>query len=484
MISDLFRLRAEVSLEPGLGVVLPMNFPETITSGARAVVGIANHFEQLKQVATTLFETSSATERGYFTPSEDERVRQLLISYWQSRNALIELVVTLHQASSQRGTSPEERLSEDDRAAAFLVAWSGALVLVDAARFLRYNCEDRPIVLKKLNEPEPHFGIPAGTYDKIQASLTSPVHAWHLYHARDYWNANQASLAGLAAGSEVEPLIEIAQQLFPQHDTDLQQYAVGRMRTRTVQARTTGRDLVGRAMYGLQKTVSRLISGKFTHIGHKPQLPSKIADQVRTLIQPGDVFVNRKEHAITNYFLPGFWPHAAFYIGRTDQLEEMGIPDHPNGQPRWRRLLDCDSNCNGRVVEALKDGVRIRSLASPFAADAITVIRPRLPRDVVKEAIIRALFHDGKPYDFDFDLTRSDRLVCTEVVYRSFEGLAGVNFALTDRAGRKTLAAEDLLTMAINEQHFEVVAAYAPGYSTGVATDSEAAAVLRATLGD
>jgi hypothetical protein len=94
------------------------------------------------------------------------------------------------------------------------------------------------------------------------------------------------------------------------------------------------------------------------------------------------------------------------------------------------------------------------------------------------------LFHDGKPYDFDFDLTRSDRLVCTEVVYRSFQGLAGINFALTDRAGRKTLAAEDLLAMALNEQHFEVVAAFAPGYSTGVTTDSEASAVLRATLGD
>jgi len=38
--------------------------------------------------------------------------------------------------------------------------------------------------------------------------------------------------------------------------------------------------------------------------------------------------------------------------------------------------------------------------------------------------------------------------------------------------------------MALNEQHFKVVAAFAPGYSTGVTTDSEASAVLRATLGD
>ena len=459
-----------------------MSFPETIASGARAVVGIADHFERLKGVASELLQTASASERGFFTPSEDERVRQLLVSYWQSRNALIELVITLHHSSSNRQKSEKAQLSNDERAAAFLVAWTGALVLVDAARFLRHNCAGRPVVLRKLNEPEPHFGIPAGTYDRIQASLTSPVHAWHLYHAREYWNAKREFLAQLAGGTELEPLIEISGRLHAQHNVDLQLYAVSRARTRAQQAKSTGRDLVGRALYGLQKAVSRLISGKFTHIGHKPQLPLDIAEQVRQLLRPGDVFVNRKEHAITNYFLPGFWPHAAFYIGRTDQLEQMGIADHPNGRPRWRRLLECGGPCSGRVVEALKDGVRIRSLASPFAADAITVIRPTVPAEAITEAIARALFHDGKPYDFDFDLTRSDRLVCTEVVYRSFEGLAGINFTLTERAGRKTLAAEDLLKMALNEQHFEVVAAYAPGYSSGVMTDSAAADVLRATL--
>ena len=459
-----------------------MRFPETITSGARSVVGIADHFEDLKQVATSLFETSTASERGYFTPSEDERVRQLLVSYWQSRNALIELVVMLHQVSSPRSKAPEDQMSNDDRAVAFLVAWAGAMVLIDAASFMRYNCEDRPIVLKKINEPEPHFGIPAGTYDRIQASLTSPVHAWHLYHAREYWTSKHSYLAELVSGTEVEPVLEIARRLFPMHNTSLQEYAVRRMRTRKRQVKTAGRDLAGKALFGLQKAVSRLISGKFTHLGHKPQLPQSIADQIRILIQPGDVLVNRKDHALTNYFLPGYWPHAAFYIGQIDQLQQMGISDHPNAKPRWRQLLDYEGPCLGRVVEALKDGVRIRSLASPFAADAISVIRPTLPAEAIKEAVTRALFHDGKPYDFDFDLTRSDRLVCTEVVYRSFEGLAGVEFSLTDRAGRKTLAAEDLLQMALNGQHFEVVAAYAPNFSTGVATQEAAADVLRATL--
>ena len=337
-------------------------------------------------------------------------------------------------------------------------------MLVDAARFLRDNCSDCPTVLKKLNEPEPSFGIAAGTYDRIQASLTSPVRAWHLYHAREYWKGNQDLLAEIAHDTELEPLVEISGRMQAVLDVDVQEYAVSRLRTRARQAKITGRDLITRALYGLQKAVSSLVSGKYTQLGHQPQQPVDIAKQIRQLIQPGDIFVNRKEYAVTNYFLPGFWPHAAFYIGQTNQLEQMGFANHPYGKPRWQRILTCDRKDPGRVVEALKDGVRIRSLASPFTADAVTVIRPCVPNQVITEAIARALFHDGKPYDFDFDLTRSDRLVCTEVVYRSYDGLAGIQFPLTQRAGRMTLAAEDLLQMALDREHFEVIAAYAPGY--------------------
>ncbi len=457
--------------------------PESIVGGARTVVGIASHFQQLKQVATALLDAGPATARGYFTPSEDEELRHLLVSYWQSRNALIELVETLHRSAalSSESGSDDRQLPTAERAAAFVVAWAGALVLIDAARFLRRNCSDRPAVLQKLNEPEPHFGIPAGTYDRIQASLTSPIHAWHLYHAREYWTENQSFLMDVARGTELEPLTEIIVNSQALSDVDLQQYASGRLRVRARQAKTTGRDLIGRAFYGLQKAVSRLIADTYTRPGHTPHLPEDIADQLRQVVRPGDVFINRKDHAITNYFLPGYWPHAALYLGRTDQLDEMGFATHENGQPRWRRLLECDQKEPGRVVEAMKDGVRIRSLNSPFTADAITVIRPRLSREAVTEAIGRALFHEGKLYDFDFDFTTSDRLVCTEVVYRSYEGLSGVEFPLTQRAGRMTLAAEDLLRMALNQQHFDVVAAYTPGQQSA-ATETAAADLVRSTL--
>ena len=50
----------------------------------------------------------------------------------------------------------------------------------------------------------------------------------------------------------------------------------------------------------------------------------------------------------------------------------------------------------------------------------MAVVRPRVGDADIARAIGRGMQHEGKPYDFDFDFSRSDRLVCTEVVYRQF----------------------------------------------------------------
>ena len=455
--------------------------PETILAGVRTVTTVSEHFQELQQAALSMLQSYSASNRGYFTPSEDEQVRHLLVSYWQSRNALIELVVSFHSSSSDDARE-ENRLSDELRPAGFLVAYAGALVLIDAARFLRRHCDERPIVVTKLNEPEPYFGIPEGTYDKVQKSLTSPVHIWHVYHAARYFEDHQDQLRGLARGTALEPLLQIIDRLQQQIQVDVLDAAKARMKVRAQQlVSKVKRDLLSRAMYGLQKTVSRLLSEKYIRSGHTPGLPTAVYTEIAGLLQPGDVLITRKEYALTNYFLPGYWPHAAFYIGDSQHFEQVGIKDHAEVQPRWQRLLDCDALEPRRVLEALKDGVRLRSLTCPLGSDAVAVIRPRLEQGEIANAITRGIFHEGKPYDFDFDFSRSDRLVCTEVVYRAFDGVGGFSFPLTSRAGRMTLAAEDLLQMALNHNQFEPVAVYAPPHTSGLLRGDAAEKVMRET---
>ena len=449
---------------------------DELHSGATTVLELSKHFDRLKERATELLNTFQSSTRGYFTPTEDEQTRHLLVSYWQSRNALFELVSSFHRV---------DRFESEEQPIALLIAYSGALVLVDVARFLRENCHHRPVVREKLNEPEPYFGIPEGTYDLVQKSLTSPVHAWHLYHASVYVREHRPQLSSLINGSaDFEELLEIVGRLQNRLDITAEKYVLARSRVRAASlGQRISRDLLGRALYGLQKCVSRLIADRYVKSGHQPGLPSEVESRIEADLRPGDVIVVRKEHAFTNYFLPGYWPHAALYLGSLDDLRTLQLHEHDNIRTRWNTLETVDTQRSTRVLESMKDGVRVRSLSNPFRSDAIAVIRPQLTTPEIAEAIGRGFFHADKPYDFDFDFARSDRLVCTEVVYRAYESIGGIAFNLTRRAGRMTLSAEDLLQMAVDNKSFDPLAVYCPAMSDVVQYGEHARTALSSTIG-
>ncbi len=453
-----------------------MHATADLTHGAATVINVAQHFSRLKDRATELTEQINAEDRGFFTPTEDEQTRHLLVSYWQSRNALFELVSSFHQV---------DRFEPDQQPLALMIAYAGALVLVDVARFIRESFHHLHIVREKLNEPAPHFGIPGGTYDHVQKSLTSPVHAWHLYHALTFFRKNQGRLLATAADDpELREVLKIIARLQDRLGISPETFALARTRVHARSLRTSiGRNLLGRALYGLQKYVSSLMADRYVKTGHEPGLPTDIDAQLEKELKPGDIIVVRKEHAFTNYFLPGYWPHAALYIGTLPELKNLGLHEHENVQSRWNTIETVDPSRAGRVLEALKDGVRIRSVSCPFRSDAVAIIRPQLSPGDVADAIGRGFFHAGKGYDFDFDFARSDRLVCTEVVYRSYEGIGGISFELTRRAGRMTLAAEDLLQKAINKDGMATHAVYCPAKSEKILFGDDGDDALRNTIG-
>jgi hypothetical protein len=200
--------------------------------------------------------------------------------------------------------------------------------------------------------------------------------------------------------------------------------------------------------------------------------------RIAALLRPGDVLITRRERVLSNLFLPGYWPHASLYLGPAADRERLGIFVSPERAARWVEPL--------RVLEARKDGVRFRALEDTLAVDAVAVIRPKVGPAAIAEALTEAITHEGKAYNFDFDFFSSDRLVCTEVVYRAYDGAGGgaIEIALTQRAGRPTLSAEDLLDLAARDRGFEAVAVFgAPGCRPRIATGPAARAALAAGRG-
>lgn len=394
---------------------------DPIRAGARTVAHTATYLDELRRRAIDLRDTLGVGDAGYFTPSAEQQVKSVYFSYLQARAALYDLVLNLHREAEH-----EPR--------AFVVGYAGALLLIDAARFMVRTFAADPIVRRKLNEPDPTLGIPPSSFDQIGRSLTRSRHAWQLYHARRFYQQNRQTLSALRDDPLIAPAFDVIDSRDQALDVTVGTFIKAKLQLRYNRITRRVNDFaVGRMLYGLQEMLSRMAADLTTAPRHRPSLPPDVRAQFVDMLRPGDVLVVRKEHALTNYFLPGYWPHAALHIG------------------------------DGCVLEAMKDGVWRRPLDSPFGSDALAVIRPRLSETDIAAALRAGMGHEGKPYDFDFDFTRSDRMVCSEVVYRTYDGVGGMRFTLTRRAGRMTLAAEDLLRMAVRGECFDVVAVYVPG---------------------
>lgn len=445
-----------------------------VDSVLRTARHLVNFLGETKSNAAQLATSLDAVEKGYFSPTQDEQAQALLVTYTQVRAALLDLIHDLQAHWPKR---------EPDHSVSFIAGYAAALALVDAARFLRSEVEDRPVVRQKLNQPIPEFGIESGTYDAVQRSLIGARHAWKLRRADRLFASRHSQIRDSCATKNADDLFAYVEQHRHMVDVAPASFAMARWSTGIRQAwEGLQRRTAARAMYGLQKFGGDMMSNRYLRRGHQPHLPDRIVRSVANTIRPGDVVVVRKEYALTNYFLPGFWPHAALYLGQPDELERRGLRNHEEASTRWSELTRAAQQSGRCVLESMKDGVLLRCWSSPLASDSLVLLRPQLDEDTITEALARALVHEGKNYDFDFDFSRSDRLVCTEVIYRAYDGLGPMRFALQSRAGRVTLSGYDVVCMARDGNGLDVVAAFVPSESRELLCGTKAKKVVARIL--
>jgi hypothetical protein len=150
--------------------------------------------------------------------------------------------------------------------------------------------------------------------------------------------------------------------------------------------------------------------------------------------------------------MPGYWAHAALYVGTTNDLVRLGLDRDSRVAALWKQYAARDAKGHEHLIlEAVPEGVRMTTLEHCIGvADAAAVLRPRVKDEQIREAIARAFSHLGKSYDFDFDFFSSDKLVCTELVFRCYDG--SVQFPLVEVMGRRTLPPTELVRKFVNER--------------------------------
>lgn len=398
-----------------------------------AVVPVMPKRENLLQEIT---DAEAAQERGYYLPDEDERLREVFAQYLEVRTALRGVV-----ARMEPWVDMGKRLERKEQLQVFIVGFTAACFLVRSGLYMISMAEGRRVVRRKLDEAEPRFGIPRKSFTEVYRLQSSVRRMWKFHEAWQFYERNKAEIHDFHDDPELGVIVTLLATEEPFMETRRREYWKHRIRYRLHSFRRRHRTTFEQTMFQLFEFGGRTVAELRDPTAGFRKLPKRAAGEpceaARSILEPGDIIITRHRDALSNLFLPGFWPHAALYVGKL-------------------------GNGKGEVVEAKKDGVRLRELTETLSVDSFLILRAKLGRPTRDCAAERALTHVGKLYDFAFDFRQAHRLACTAVVYRAWHGQAGVTFELGEQSGRMCLSAEDLITQALESEKFEIVAYFGP----------------------
>ena len=427
-----------------------------VSLAARSVGAVALVVPARVTMAQELKDAELAQQRGYFLPDEDDRLRELFAGYLAARVVLLEAVGAMQPAYDV--LEREGEVDWEQCLRAFIVGFTAAAILVRMGGFMVDLAAKRPVVWKKLDEPESRYGIPEKSFSEVYKKLGSTRRMWRFHEALLFWEANRGEIESMGGDSVVGDLVTIlhGEEEFLQYRK--RDYVKRKLDYSVHSFQRRGISGCKKVMFQMLKlsgsTIAEIKQPFVKAPGLGKRVTQEVMEVVRPLLRAGDVVVTRHDDAMSNLFLPGFWPHAALYIGSADERERMGV---------MMVSRDEGEGCCGDGIcflESKKDGVLFRPMEETLQVDALMVLRPRMESDQVAAALTRAMSHEGKLYDFSFDFAKSDRLACTEVIYRGYHGVGDVKFELHRHGGRSCLSAEDLIAQALSSGMFAKVLDY------------------------
>lgn len=293
--------------------------------------------------------------------------------------------------------------------AAFLAQYRWALEFIERA-------ERDPSMHLVLDEPVPELGLPGGAYARFKFRFLNVA-----------LGAEFAAFEALrkARGEAADPALRAA---IAEDAAAVWQAGAGKGEALTLK---NGLKIVRGAAKGswmpVQEGVAEWMGDtKVARVG-KTLITPEAAGALAARLAPGDVLIERREWFLSNVGLPGFWPHAALYIGTPEERVKAFGPDfEARLKERYPKayadaLAPQEHGHAPRVLEAMSEGVVFTTLEHSAAADSTAVLRPRLDAKEKAEAVFRAFAYAGRPYDYDFDFRTDAAIVCSELVYKAYE---------------------------------------------------------------
>jgi len=375
---------------------------------------------------------------------------------WQTWKMFLDRVLVLDDIG-QRYDVLYRNAAKKDRSATFHIGYAAFLAQYRYAMDFIAIMENDPAMHTTLNEPVVELGIKKGSYKELKFRFLNVLRG-----------AEFARLDALSHFYDQETAFGLSQGI-AQDSRAIWQAGKGSGPKYTAKnALRIIQDAGFTVWFPLQKGVSEWM-GDVKVMRTKQSLISK--EQIKAMqsqLLPGDILLVRREWYLSNIGLPGYWPHAAIYIGTAE--ERQNYFDDAQVKARYKKnsgsldeylkqrypaayALGIRPQQHGhapRVLEAISEGVSFTTLEHSVDADSVVILRPRLSKVEKAAAIERAYYYSGRPYDFNFDFLTDAELVCTELVYKAYEphkAYRGLTFPLQEIVGRKVTTANDIAHM-------------------------------------
>lgn len=354
------------------------------------------------------------------TAEENERLRERWAIFIE---ASFELEVLKAQ---YRGFYAVNPLS-DVHARSFLVAYGAYVADYRASLLVTKAVGDLDVVRTILDEAQPRHGIPEDSYLALQRHSVHPdtlvrlgAGRAYLEIVRDRVRDQPAFVRTRAYLDQMDELVSESPDLLLENPLDyIERIAFD-------------------AWLPIQKNVTVGISAVQAP-SREPYLgPSQLC-HAHARLEPADTLLTRREWHLTNLGIPGYWTHAALYIGTLETLDRYfaGLPELGGKKPSqiikkrfreaYRQMSKADANGHRpSVIEAIGAGVSLNPLEKSGIADSIAALRPKIDKRDKWQAVLDALAHLGKPYDYAFDFASDNAIICSELVYKAYHRAKGI----------------------------------------------------------
>ncbi|MFZ2267440.1 MAG: YiiX/YebB-like N1pC/P60 family cysteine hydrolase [Azonexus sp.] len=343
------------------------------------------------------------------------------------------------------------------QATGIALSLSAALMLYDNYLSVVGLYRANPFLRQHLNSRDSGFAIPRGELNRISISFNSAINRARTRRALDWYEQHGRQLPGSAIDGEryLAALIEQSPSYQMVRHAQPLGYVGNMLGFFSVFSLDTLNSLKNEGV-----NLSSLLFGNAAGLVEtrrgKLDGQAPVLEKLATTARAGDVLLEKTPFRLTDAFIPGHWGHVAVWVGSETELRQLGIWEHPVVRPHQANI-----RAGRGVVEALRAGVKMNTLAHFLNIDDLALLRPKQLTDAERvEVVLQTLRQVGKAYDFNFDVESTDRIVCSELVYHAY---GDVRWPTARHLGRVTISPDNVAIEAIGEGSFDIGLLYHDG---------------------